>query len=653
MTCGGCLHRNSAVRTLRLLSAALITLLALTPSPQTIAAAKKKITRAAEVPRLFFRGPQNPDELTVSPEAFAPLAAAVRAHVEGVLRDYDIGDKTTLKNLHTTLAHLALLDGRDDDVLEHVDEARRLEEKTDERLLGITFYSEAIARASKDAGRGSGDFFLHAFRIHVNQYLNQLSWEEARQAIAKERALLDLTNERVFPPWIRTQTEPDSKTNDGTISLELADQLIFQRVLLTLILPLKNEFMQAFDSYARANQSEDPGMSLPVNIWRSRAVTLKSDQKLTQVVLAIWDSGVDTSVFPDRLYVNKRERPNGRDNDGNGFVSDVNGIGFRYDGERTPELIYPIDGEDKRLLERKRATAQGKEDFFSGVDSPDARAYKQDIAEGGGDSLPLDGAAKRIMSHTHGTEVADIAVAGNPAARLLVVRQSFRDDRGESPLQDVRGWRRFALNALSIVGYCKSHGVRVVNMSWLLPPPAVASVPPGSGTGIMEEEESTRLAQECFEIVRRGLTLAIKSAPEILFVAAAGNTNQDATFSDGIPPSLELPNLLTVGAVDQSGRPTDFTSFGRTVVLYANGESIEARIPGGERMTVSGTSLAAPQVTNLAAKLYAIDPSLKVADVIDLIKNGASPSPDGTVSLINPKRSVVLLAIRKDKKRGL
>jgi subtilisin family serine protease len=626
---------RGAPGTLGLLSAALITLLALTPSQQTIAsaAAKEKITRAPDVPRLYFRGPQNPDDLVASPEAFAPLAAAVRAHVEGVLKDYDIEDKTTLKNLHTILAHLDLLDGRDDDVLEHVNAARHLEEKTDERLLGITFYSEAIAWARKDAGQGSGEFFLHALRSHVEQYLNQLRWEEVRQAIARNRALLDLTNERVIPSWIHTQTEPDSKTNGGMVSLDLADRLIFERVLLTLILPVKSEFMQAFESYAGAHQSEDRGS---VNIWRSRAVTLKSDQKLTQVVMAIWDTGVDTSVFPDRLYINKREKSNGRDNDGNGFVSDVNGIAFRYDGERTPELFYPIEGEDRRLLERERATAQGKADFFSGVDSPEARAFKQDIAEGGDDSLRLDGAEKRIMSHTHGTEVADIAIAGNPAARLLVVRQTFRDDRGGILLRDIAGWRRFALNELSIVGYCKAHGVRVVNMSWILSPPGM---------------ESTRLARECFGIVKRGLILAIQSAPEILFIAAAGNTNQDATFSEAIPPSLELPNLLTVGAVDQSGRPTDFTSFGRTVVLYANGKSIEARIPGGERMTVSGTSLAAPQVANLAAKLYAIDPSLKVADVIDLIKRGASPSPDGTILLINPKRSVVLLAIRKDKKR--
>jgi subtilisin family serine protease len=592
------------------------------------------VSRAADVPPLNYRGPRNPDDLAASPEAFASLAAAVRAHVEAVLRDYDIQDRTTLKNLHTTLAHLDLLDGRDEEVLEHVSLARRLEEKAEERLLGITLYSEAIAWARKDAGRGSGDFFRHSLRRHVSEYLNQLIWKDVRQAITRNRALLDLTTERTIPTWIRTQTEPDTK-NDGTISLETADRLILERVMLTLVVPVKDEFMRAFESYAGAHETDSRA-----NIWRSRTVALKGDQELEPVVLAVWDSGVDASLFTDRLYVNAREKPNGRDNDGNGFVGDVNGIGFRYDGERTAELFQPIDEEDKTLLERDRSAAPGRTDFFSGIDSPEARAYRQGVAERGGDSLRLDDAEKRILSHTHGTEVADIAVAGNPAARLLIVRQSFRNERGESPPQDVAAWRRFALNAMAIVGYCKAHHVRVVNMSWMLAPP----VPGRPGT------EEQRVARDCFAMVKRGLTAAIRSAPEILFVAAAGNTNQNATFAEGIPPSLELPNLLTVGAVDQAGRPTDFTSFGKTVVLYANGESVETRIPGGERMTVSGTSLAAPQVSNLAAKLFAIDPSLRVAEVIDLIQKGASPSPDGAFSLINPKRSVVLLAIRNDRK---
>src|SRR5439155_17338747 len=118
---------------------------------------------------------------------------------------------------------------------------------------------------------------------------------------------------------------------------------------------------------------------------------------------------VDPSVFPDRLLVNLRENLNGKDNDGNGFVGDVHGIGFRFDGSKTPELYFPIDEEDRRLLQAQRARARGASDFYSGADTPEARAYKQGVAEGA-DSLNSDEAGSRLRSHTHGTEVADIAL---------------------------------------------------------------------------------------------------------------------------------------------------------------------------------------------------------------------------------------------------
>jgi hypothetical protein len=41
--------------------------------------------------------------------------------------------------------------------------------------------------------------------------------------------------------------------------------------------------------------------------------------------------------------------------------------------------------------------------------------------------------------------------------------------------------------------------------------------------------------------------------------------------------------------------------------------------------------------------LFALDPSLTPAQVIDLIKQGATASEDGRRHLVNPKRSVELL----------
>ncbi len=160
----------------------------------------------------------------------------------------------------------------------------------------------------------------------------------------------------------------------------------------------------------------------------------------------------------------------------------------------------------------------------------------------------------------------------------------------------------------------------------------------------MTAEERKNAANKSFMIVKNALLEAFRAAPEILFVAGAGNDNNNADFNEGIPSSLELPNLITVGAVDASGAAAIFTSFGKTVKLYAQGVDVEAPIPGGEKLMFGGTSAAAPQMSNLAAKLFALNPKLTVAQVIKLIQDGADASAaDNRLKLINPKRSVELL----------
>jgi subtilisin family serine protease len=64
-------------------------------------------------------------------------------------------------------------------------------------------------------------------------------------------------------------------------------------------------------------------------------------------------------------------------------------------------------------------------------------------------------------------------------------------------------------------------------------------------------------------------------------------------------------------------------------------------------MKKSGTSMASPNVANLAAKLIALDPSLTPVRVIELIKKGATTSEDGRLHLINPSASVALLKAGK------
>jgi subtilisin family serine protease len=161
-------------------------------------------------------------------------------------------------------------------------------------------------------------------------------------------------------------------------------------------------------------------------------------------------------------------------------------------------------------------------------------------------------------------------------------------------------------------------------------------------------EERQRLAREIFAIGRDGLQAAIESAPEILFVPAAGNADEDAGFADDMPSSFELPNVLTAAAVDRAGDETGFTSFGPSVDVHANGFEVDSYIPGGETMELSGTSMSAPNVVNLAAKLLALDPSLTTAELRALILDGADRVEEDRRVLLNPRRSVELLQERQE-----
>jgi subtilisin family serine protease len=79
------------------------------------------------------------------------------------------------------------------------------------------------------------------------------------------------------------------------------------------------------------------------------------------------------------------------------------------------------------------------------------------------------------------------------------------------------------------------------------------------------------------------------------------------------------------------------------VVVHANGFEVESLLPGGDRVKFSGTSMASPQVANLAAKLFALKPDLTVAQVRQAILDGAER--DGRVNLIHPRKTAQRLGI--------
>jgi hypothetical protein len=200
------------------------------------------------------------------------------------------------------------------------------------------------------------------------------------------------------------------------------------------------------------------------------------------------------------------------------------------------------------------------------------------------------------------------------------------------------------------VRYYKDHGVRVVNMSWVVARSSFEHDLEQHGIGSSPEERKT-MAREMFGMIATALEESFRDAPGILFVGGAGNSDNDIEFDEFVPPMLRLPNLMIAGAVDQAGEATSFTSFGPTVTVYANGFEVESYVPGGDRLAFSGTSMASPNVVNLAAKLIALDPSLTPEEVVALILEGADDVREGDAILkvIHPRRSAELLERRANR----
>ena len=213
--------------------------------------------------------------------------------------------------------------------------------------------------------------------------------------------------------------------------------------------------------------------------------------------------------------------------------------------------------------------------------------------------------------HGHGTHVAGIIGAiGNNGTGITGVCQgvelvSLRID----PTDDGSS---FSSELVMAINYASTTNIRILNNS--------------NGTDFFTGNQNDINA----------FTTAVTNYPG-LFVTSAGNgaRNNDEN-ANRFPSNVRLPNMISVGAIDNTGNRSNLSNWGQTTVdIFAPGTDIFSTWKRGtgnfsadqDYQTESGTSMATPHVSGVAALLLSYNENLTTAELRDAILDNVTYDP--------------------------
>ncbi len=190
----------------------------------------------------------------------------------------------------------------------------------------------------------------------------------------------------------------------------------------------------------------------------------------------------------------------------------------------------------------------------------------------------------------HGTHVAGIIAASADSQGIAGVAPKVRI----MPLKFINDETGYTSDAIEAIEYAKLMGVKIVNCSW-------------SGydynAALLDAMQNT----------------------DILFVCAAGNNGRNSSSMPNYPAGFDIPNVLSVAALDNKGKLASFSNFGSNVQVAAPGVNILSTLPENSYGYMSGTSMAAPHVTGIAALLKSYRQEMLFVDIAARIKANAVP----------------------------
>jgi subtilisin family serine protease len=190
----------------------------------------------------------------------------------------------------------------------------------------------------------------------------------------------------------------------------------------------------------------------------------------------------------------------------------------------------------------------------------------------------------------HGTHVSgivlgvsqDITAATLQPATIRIMPLKFLDSTGSGSTSD----------AVKAIYYAVNNGAQVLSNSW-------------GGGGF-----SNALLN----------AIAYAYDHKVVFVAAAGNASSNNDVTATYPANYNVPNMISVASTTDTDGWSSFSNYGAsTVHISAPGSSIFSTFPGNMWGRASGTSMATPFVSGLAALMIRESPTMTGYQVKNLI----------------------------------
>jgi subtilisin family serine protease len=229
------------------------------------------------------------------------------------------------------------------------------------------------------------------------------------------------------------------------------------------------------------------------------------------------------------------------------------------------------------------------------------------------------------------------------------------DDDGNGVIDDVYGYNAVADNGdpmddndhgthcAGTIGAAGDNGEGIVGVNWKVKLMGLKFLAADGSGSLNNALEAINYA---IEMKKRGVNIRILSnswgggdyskalhdaikelnKQGILFVAAAGNSATDTDRYPHYPSSYQADNVLSVAAINNQDNIASFSNYGaKSVHVGAPGVDVYSTITGNDYAYFSGTSMATPHVSGVAALMLAHDPSLTPKEIINKIVTTATP----------------------------